>query len=235
MTQTPLYWAIVPAAGIGRRMESDCPKQYLPLRDKTVIEHAVAALFALPSLEAVLVAINPSDALWPQLALSREQRIETVAGGEERHQSVFNALLALNGRACHDDWVLVHDAVRPCVTRDCIQHLLDQLGNHPVGGLLGYSLGDTLKKVDEQGCVKATVDRSGLWAAATPQVFRYGVLLKAMEQALKSGSNPTDEAMAVENFGLRPRMVPGRRSNIKITVPGDLELAELILQTQESS
>lgn len=213
-------------------MEIDRPKQYLPLLGKTVIEQSIAPLLGLRALKSVLVAINPADSHWRQLAVSRDKRIETIAGGEERHESVLNALLALEERADENDWVLVHDAVRPCVSVNCIQRLIDQLVGNSVGGLLGYPLNDTLKKVDSEQQVERTIDRAGMWAAATPQMFRYGLLVRAIRHQLIDGIRPTDEAMAVENLGSHPKMVVGRRDNIKITLPGDLELASLILQSQ---
>lgn len=239
MSAFSAFWAIVPAAGIGRRMQQrasdDRPKQYLPLLDKTVIEHSLDRLLSLTQLRKVLVALGPDDPHWGTLEVSRHARIERVAGGEERHISVFNALQSLAARASDNDWVLVHDAVRPCVSPDCIRVLMATLADHPVGGLLGYPLADTLKKTDEAGVIECTVDRTGMWAAATPQMFRYGTLMKALEGFIADGRLPTDEAMAVESLGLRPQMVAGRRDNIKITVPGDLELAAVILNSQAFS
>lgn len=235
MNRVPAYWAVVPAAGVGRRMASDRPKQYLPLLGKTVIEHSIERLLALSRIEGVTVAINPEDEYWADLPVKSNRRVETVSGGKDRHESVFKALCALENRANEDDWVLVHDAVRPCVTVHCIQRLMDQLSDHPVGGLLGHPLGDTLKKVNQQQTVECTVDRGGIWAAGTPQMFRYGLLVKALENAVNSGTGSTDEAMAMEQLGFAPQMVMGRRDNLKITMPGDLELATVILRSQQNS
>ncbi|MEX1033451.1 MAG: 2-C-methyl-D-erythritol 4-phosphate cytidylyltransferase [Cellvibrionaceae bacterium] len=231
---TPTYWAIMPAAGVGQRMNSHRPKQYLPLLGKTVIEHSLERLLALPEIEAVLVVTNAEDKIWPSLAISRDPRIETVSGGNERHRSVFNGMLALDNRADGSDWVLVHDAVRPCVTVDSIRNLMEQLAGHEVGGVLGYRLSDTLKKINPELGVEATLDRNAVWAAATPQMFRYGLLRKALARQVEVGSAPTDEAMAVEQLNLQPQMVAGSRDNIKITVVDDLRLAELILQARNS-
>jgi 2-C-methyl-D-erythritol 4-phosphate cytidylyltransferase len=239
MTDSTAFWAILPAAGIGRRMQrgasTDRPKQYLPLLDKTVIEHSLERLLALPQLSKVLVALGPEDPHWQRLEVSRNPLVERVVGGEERHMSVFNALNALVNRAAETDWVLVHDAVRPCVSSACLENLIRTLEKHPVGGLLGYPLADTLKKINPGGEVEKTVDRTNMWAAATPQMFRYGVLVKALREFIASGRLPTDEAMAVESLGLRPQMVEGRRDNFKITVPGDLELAALILSARRQA
>lgn len=238
MQQSDKFWAIVPAAGVGRRMQtkgsSGVPKQYLPLLDRTVIEHSLERLLALPQIGKVLVALDPEDGHWQHLSVSRDPRVERVAGGQDRHNSVFNALNVLADRAAKSDWVLVHDAVRPCVTPGCITRMIRQLSNHPVGGLLGFPLADTLKKVDDAGLVERTVDRNGMWAAATPQMFRYGTLMEALTALLATGRLPTDEAMAIEHLGLQPRMVAGRRDNIKITLLGDLELAAIILRAQQA-
>lgn len=230
MRENLSYWAIVPAAGVGKRMGSSRPKQYLPLHGRSVIEHSIARLLDQSVIQKVLVAISPEDDIWPSLPISLHERVEVVQGGAERCHSVRNALDALADTAQPLDWVLVHDAVRPCVTSDCIERLIASLADHPVGGLLGHPVSDTVKRVDESAQVERTVDRSTLWSASTPQMFRYGVLRRALSLKL----DVTDEAMAVETLGLRPQMVLGRRDNLKITVPGDLELATLILQSQQS-
>jgi 2-C-methyl-D-erythritol 4-phosphate cytidylyltransferase len=239
MRTADTFWAIVPAAGVGRRMQqgssAKLPKQYLPLFGKTVIEHSLERVLAVPQISRVLVAVSPEDEYWTSLAISRDPRLERVIGGKDRHNSVFNALAALADRAAEDDWVLVHDAVRPCVTPGCIETMIRKLSGHAVGGLLGFPLADTLKKVDDGGLVKATVDRTGVWAAATPQMFRYGVLTKALREFIATDRLPTDEAMAIESLSLPVKIVAGRRDNIKITVPGDLELAATILSAQQSS
>lgn len=211
-------------------MGSARPKQYLPLQERTVIEHSIARLLEQSSIRKVLVAISPEDEIWPTLPISHNERVEVVQGGAERHHSVLSALEALEDRADPNDWILVHDAVRPCVTSNCIYQLMKTLEDHPVGGLLGHPLSDTIKKVDASAQVVQTVDRSALWAASTPQMFRYGTLRRALSRQ----RDVTDEAMAVESLGLQPQMVLGRRDNLKITVPGDLELAALILQAQQN-
>lgn len=239
MTNLPAFWAVVPAAGSGRRLAAGegqadpRPKQYRDLLGKAVLAHSVERLLALSRIGQVLVAVAPGDALWSELAISRDARVGTVTGGGERHESVLRALEALAGRADDRDWVLVHDAVRPCVRKTCIEGLIDELAGHPVGGLLGFPVSDTLKQIDAAGDVEHTIDRSRIWAAATPQMFRYGLLRRALERHLEQSLGPTDEAMAVEALGLKPRLVEGRRDNMKITVAGDLELAALILQAQE--
>jgi 2-C-methyl-D-erythritol 4-phosphate cytidylyltransferase len=230
----PRYWAVIPAAGTGSRMGVASPKQYLPLHGKTVLEHSVARIAHHPRIAGTVVVIAAEDHEGPRLVHSNgDQSLLFVQGGAERCHSVLNGLLALAGRAAPNDWVLVHDAARPCVRREDIDRLLEQLQDHPVGGLLGIPVTDTKKRTDTQGNVIETVRREGLWRAATPQMFRYEILLQALQTVLKRGLTVTDEAAAVEMAGYTPRMVEGHADNIKITRPQDLALAELYLQQQE--
>ncbi|MCV6628189.1 MAG: 2-C-methyl-D-erythritol 4-phosphate cytidylyltransferase [Cellvibrionaceae bacterium] len=227
MSNKPRYWAVIPAAGVGARMGADRPKQYLPLAGKTVIEHSIAALVALDSIASITLALAPADPYWPELKISGPIRV--VDGGRERADSVLNALRSLQGEADADDWVLVHDAARPCVRHSALLALLAQLAEHPVGGILAHPLADTLKQSDARQQVEATLDRSRIWAAQTPQLFRFGLLLNALEQALQQGLAVTDEASAIEQAGLKAALVDGPADNIKITRPEDLPLAEFIL------
>ena len=228
------YWAVIPAAGAGSRMGAGSPKQYLSLRGKTVLEHSLARVAQHPRIAATVVVIAAEDEDGPRLARGYgEQSLLFAQGGAERCHSVLNGLRALAGRAAPRDWVLVHDAARPCVRREDIDRLLEQLQDHPVGGLLGIPVADTMKRTDERGNVIETVPREGLWRAATPQMFRYEMLLQALQAALGRGVAVTDEAAAVEMAGFTPRMVEGHADNIKITRPQDLALAELYLQQQE--
>lgn len=236
-TTAPRFWAVVPAAGAGSRMGSTQPKQYLPLAGRPVLDHTLARLRAEPRIGAVVVALAPDDRDWPSLdaaSLSGGIPVHTVAGGTERCHSVLNALERLAGLANEADWVLVHDAARPCLRREDLGKLMDDLADHPVGGLLGLPVSDTLKRCREDGDVVGTVDRAGLWRALTPQMFRLGVLRQALRTALAEGVLVTDEAAAMERAGWTPRMVHGHGDNIKITHPQDLALAELYLRQQES-
>lgn len=225
-------WAIVPAAGIGQRMGTDIPKQYLPLAGKAVIRHSLEKLLAVPGIGTVIVTLHPGDSHFASMQLNHPQ-IETVPGGAERQQSVLNGLVALEGRAEAMDWVLVHDAVRPCVLTKDIENLLETIKDHEVGGLLAAPQDNTLKRMDADGQVEATISREQMWQAYTPQAFRYGLLRKALDTAMAAGSSVTDEASAVEAMGMKPLLVEGDRNNVKITRSADLTLAELILQTQE--
>lgn len=226
-------WAVVPAAGTGRRMQTGIPKQYLRLGQRTVIEHALCALCEHPRIAGVVVATAPDDRWWSQLRFEFAQPPQRVDGGPERRHSVLNGLRALN-HAAADDWVLVHDAARPCLTRGDIDRLIGALADHPVGGLLGVPLTDTVKRADTGDNVIETVDRRGLWRALTPQMFRVGMLTDALDAAIRRGEAVTDEASAIERTGRKPMMVEGRADNIKITQQRDLDLAALYLQQQQA-
>jgi 2-C-methyl-D-erythritol 4-phosphate cytidylyltransferase len=214
-------------------MGTEVPKQYLPLRGRSLLDHALAALLAHPALRRVAVAVAADDDRWRAGEHARDPRVHWVSGGAERCHSVLNALAALAGEAAPDDWVLVHDAARPCLDPRDLQRLVEVLRNHPVGGLLGVPVRDTMKRCAADGTVLATVDRTGLWHAYTPQMFRFGLLRSALQAALAAGDLVTDEAAAVERAGLVPRMVEGSVDNIKVTRPQDLPLAEFFLARRE--
>lgn len=223
-------WVIVPAAGIGSRMQAEIPKQYLQLGDKTLLEHTLERLLQIPQLEQIVVPLHPQDPYWSQLTLAKHPKIKAVTGGHERSESVLNGLAALD--AASEDWVLVHDAARPCVSLACIERLFERLRENPVGGILGVPVADTLKRVADGSEIKETVDRNTLWQAQTPQMMRFGLLQDALQRALAAGCAITDEASAVEFAGYTPLIVEGRRDNIKITRPEDLAMAGLILELQ---
>ncbi|WP_018231108.1 2-C-methyl-D-erythritol 4-phosphate cytidylyltransferase [Thioalkalivibrio thiocyanodenitrificans] len=229
MTASPAFWAVIPAAGVGRRMGADRPKQYLELAGRTVLEHTLDVFIHHPRITGLAVAIGADDPFYETLRVRTDRPLLIVHGGEERCHSVLNALHALKGQAAADDWVLVHDAVRPCLGRDDLDRLLDRLADDLVGGLLATPVSDTLKRSDDGGRVTDTVDRSHLWRAFTPQMFRLGMLTKALESALSEGALVTDEASAMERAGHAPRLVEGSPANIKITSPADLALAEFFL------
>ncbi len=225
------FWAVVPAAGVGKRMNADRPKQYLPLLDKTVIEQALQRLLQADIFSAVSVAVSAADPYWPELPVSRHEKIITAAGGKERVDSVLSCLQAISEVADDSDWVLVHDAARPCLTVSDIHQLIDRLVDDPVGGILALASHDTLKKVAGDR-ITGTLDRKLIYRALTPQMFRYGLLRQALEM---SQGNPvvTDEASALELQGLQPKMIEGRPDNIKITRPEDLSLAQFYLEQQQ--
>lgn len=201
-----------------------------------MLAHSLAPLLALPDIARIVVVLNPADEQFARLDAAADPRVITVPGGDQRQDSVLNGLNAL-ADARDDDWVLVHDAVRPCVTLGEIRELLTALADHPVGGLLAAPLDNTLKEVDAEGRVLRTVDRSRHWQALTPQLFRAGILRQALESARQEGRASTDEAAAVEALGLEVlgqpvQVVPGSKHNIKITHTSDLALAEALLALQ---
>lgn len=224
-------WGIVPAAGLGKRMGCDLPKQYLPLAGKPLIEHVLERLLATGLFDAVVVAVAAEDRFFRNLQISADLRIEICTGGRERADSVYNALQFLAARAGDDDWVMVHDAARPLVRSSDVRHLATSLAYDPIGGIFAQPVHDTLKEV-ENGAVAATIDRTRVWRAQTPQMFRYGLLKQALGEAAVAGYVVTDEASAVERMGLRPRIMEGPLDNLKVTRPEDLPLAAFYLERQ---
>ena len=223
-------FAVVPAAGRGERFGGRHPKQYAALLGRPVLSWSLGALLAVPSVRAVVVALSEGDRRFARLPEARDPRVRTCRGGARRELSVANALEALYGEARDEDWVMVHDAARPCLHPSDVRQLVAALEGDPVGGLLALPVGDTLKSAGRDGRCDRTVPREGLWRALTPQMFRYGVLRRALKLNLERERVVTDEASAVEALGLRPRLVTGRTDNIKITLPGDRGLAAAILQ-----
>lgn len=224
-------FAVVPAAGSGKRMGAAVPKQYLELLGRPVLQHTLERLLAVAAVERVVVALAADDPRWPDLPAASDPRVMTTIGGAERADSVLAGLRALAAEARPDDWVMVHDAARPCLRPDDVEKLLAELEGDPVGGILALPSVDTLKEVEGRDIV-ATVDRSRIWRALTPQLFRYRLLTEALERALTAGATITDEASAVEWVGRRPKIVEGHPGNIKITRPEDLPLAEFYLRQQ---
>ena len=223
-------WAIIPAAGVGARMGANCPKQYLPLSGRTVIEHSLDALLNHLEICGAVVAISETDGYWADLAYQHEKPVHKAQGGTERCHSVLNALHVLAEFASADDWVLVHDAARPCVRQDDITQLIERCQSHAVGGILAVPVKDTIKQSfkqsDQNPLIRKTIDRDSLWHAQTPQMFRLGMLRDALQQALADGVSITDEASALEHAGQHPLLVEGHADNLKITRPEDLPLAE---------
>lgn len=230
------FWAVIPAAGSSRRMGAGTmPKQYLTLAGRSVLEWSLAPLLQRPECAGVVVALASGDRHWHTLAAAQDPRIHTVMGGGARADSVRQGLRALESELDDADWVLVHDAARPCLHTDELGRLLSELRDEAAGGLLAVALVDTLKRADAAGRVARTVDREGLWRALTPQMFRYGILNHALAEALRRGVTVTDEAQAVELLGMQPKLVPGSADNIKITVPEDLLRAQYILAARQDA
>jgi len=220
------FHALVPAAGFGARMGHELPKQYLPLAGQPMIFHALNTLCASPEISTVFVVLAPDDTLFSTYDWSRfGDKLQTLyCGGNARAESVLNGLLASELEP--DDWVLVHDAARPCLTQAHLSKLIGALRDDAVGGILAIPLADTLKRADADGRILRTESREQLWQAQTPQMFRAGLLAQALQQC----NNVTDEASAVEALGLQPKLVLSESSNFKVTYPQDMLLAELLLQ-----
>lgn len=220
-------WVVIPAAGIGARMQADRPKQYLPLVGRTVIEHTLACFETHPLVAGIVVAVSPEDEYWGKLTVAAA--VHTVQGGKERANSVLNALdyLAVALRIPASAWVLVHDAARPCLPRTDLDKLLAARSTcGEVGALLAMPVRDTMKRaILGTAMVSHTEERDGLWHALTPQMARLGVLRSALARALDAGVAVTDEASALEWSGLHPQLVEGDARNIKVTRPADLDLA----------
>jgi 2-C-methyl-D-erythritol 4-phosphate cytidylyltransferase len=222
--ELPAFWVVIPAAGIGSRMRADRPKQYLQLAGRTILEHSLYCFLDHPQLKGLVLSLAADDPFWPTLACANDPRICRAAGGAERAESVLAGLLQLLELGAEaDDWVLVHDAARPNLARSDLDGLLGELANDPVGGLLAVPARDTLKRAGADGRVAETVDRSLIWQAYTPQMFRFAALHRALADALVAGVAITDEASALEWAGQAPKLVEGRADNLKITRPEDLE------------
>jgi 2-C-methyl-D-erythritol 4-phosphate cytidylyltransferase len=222
------FHVLIPAAGSGSRMGAETPKQYLPLLGQPLILHTLAVFTACPRIESITLVLNPQDAHWSEVGGKQQEPKLHVerCGGNTRAASVLNGLQVMQERVRVDDWILVHDAARPCLSAELLQHLLDAVQHDPVGGLLAIPLADTLKRADHEQRVSCTEQRDGLWLAQTPQMFRYELLTRALTA---TGGKPTDEAQAVEALGLKPKLVHGELRNLKITYTHDLALAEAIL------
>ena len=220
------YYALVPAAGFGARMGNELPKQYLPLAGKPMIAYALETLCACADIETVFVVLSPEDTQYRSYDWTRfDDKLQPLfCGGETRAESVANGLLASELES--DDWVLVHDAARPCLTQAHLTKMIGALRDDMVGGILAVPVADTLKRADATQHIACTESRDKLWQAQTPQMFRAGLLMQALQQC----QVVTDESSAVEAMGLQPKLVEGDSSNFKVTFPQDIKLAEMILK-----
>ncbi|HWX66324.1 MAG TPA: 2-C-methyl-D-erythritol 4-phosphate cytidylyltransferase [Rhodanobacter sp.] len=225
---SPLVWCVVPAAGRGTRVGGDCPKQYLPLAGRPLIEHTLERLAAHPRIAGLLVALGATDAHWPGIGTLNGKPVLTAIGGAERSDSVLAGIDALPDAVGADDFVLVHDAARPCVRLADIGKLIERASTAD-GGLLGAPLRDTLKRANAAGRSESTEPREQRWRAFTPQMFRRAQLSAALREAARRGVNVSDEAMAMEQAGFAPLLVEGAEDNIKVTTAADFALAEFLL------
>ncbi|HQQ59375.1 MAG TPA: 2-C-methyl-D-erythritol 4-phosphate cytidylyltransferase [Thermomonas sp.] len=224
-----MIWALVPAAGSGRRFGGDVPKQYLHAAGKPLIGHALEALLAHPQMDGAVVALAADDPHWPGWTTLHGKPVVTCVGGLERADSVLAALHALPENVAHDALLLVHDAARPNVHGGDLSTLIAAANVQRDGAILAAPVRDTLKASDADHRIEATVPRAGLWRALTPQAFRRDLLQRALQAAQAAGVAVTDEAMAVERLGLHPVLVEGREDNLKVTTPADLALVEFLL------
>ncbi|WP_159565122.1 2-C-methyl-D-erythritol 4-phosphate cytidylyltransferase [Budvicia diplopodorum] len=233
LTAVPLYdvVAILPAAGIGSRMQSDCPKQYLTIGHKTIIEYAIQALLSHGTVQHVIVVVHPQDTIFASLSISQDSRVSVTIGGAARYDSVMAGLKRasqMNAR-----WVLVHDAARPCLHLSDLDRLIHDAMKSQQGGILATPVKDTMKRAISGECsIAHTVERNELWHALTPQMFPLELLNDCMSRALNEGVALTDEASALEHCGFHPLLVAGRSDNIKVTRPEDLALATFYLTHQ---
>jgi 2-C-methyl-D-erythritol 4-phosphate cytidylyltransferase len=222
------YFGLVPAAGSSSRFGTDGLKQYSLLAGKPMLHHALGRLLAAPEVELAFVVLAPGDADFRKHDWSAfgDRLAPLYCGGATRRESVLNGIVACASLVDTNDWMLVHDAARPCLGRAELRRLIDEAGRDEVGGILAVPVADTLKRADDERRVLATEPREGLWRAQTPQMFRHGMLLRALRESVHA----TDEAAAVEVLGYKPRLVEGSTRNLKVTFPGDLEIAERLLQ-----
>lgn len=227
---TERVWLILPAAGVGSRMQADRPKQYLLLNQRYLIDHTLQTILSYPKFTGVVLVLSANDEYWPDSEFAQDSRIQRADGGSERCYSVLNGLRHLQQQAKADDWVLVHDVARPCLRHSDLDKLL--ANQHPAGAILATPVRDTMKRANAQQLIDHTVERQQLWHALTPQKFRYGQLLAALEHCLAQGVEVTDEASAIEAMGQQPSLVEGRGDNIKVTRPDDLALAQFFLTQQ---
>lgn len=238
---SPTFWVIIPAAGIGSRMQADKPKQYLHIESKTILEHTLDCFLSHTEFNCVYVGISNEDAYFEKNGLHLKQGVEVFCGGKERADTVLKGLAHLSGKAKDDDWVWVHDAARPCLLASEIDLLLHELKKTQSGLVLGVPVSDTLKRISLPNntndlCeIQNTVDRQGLWRAMTPQIFKYADLRNALELCQRSGHIVTDEASAIEYLGKSAYMVHGGEQNIKVTLPADLEKVKEHLKRPQKS
>jgi len=229
-------YAVVPAAGAGKRFGAALPKQYLDLAGLTIQQRTINTLTSLPEINRVVLVVAADDSRAQQLSYQQPTKLQFVNGGAERMDSVLAGLLALQaGGAQASDWVLVHDVARPLLRASDVHKLLKAIDVHAVGGLLANPVRDTMKRANLQGAVEKTVAREGLWHALTPQAFRLGPLIDALQHAQRDAVLVTDEASAIERLGLQPLLVEGARDNLKITYFDDLALAHALLMAREFS
>ncbi|MBX9587440.1 MAG: 2-C-methyl-D-erythritol 4-phosphate cytidylyltransferase [Gammaproteobacteria bacterium] len=223
------YFCIIAAAGVGQRMGTELPKQYLSIANRTLLEWSLEPFLLSPKIERIVVVLAKDDRWFSQLKISAHPKITTTVGGAIRYESVLSGLHSLSNQASDDDWVIVHDAARPNFSLEDLQQLIEAVGDHPVGGLLGTPSFDSLKRVNQNNIIESNVPREGLWRAFAPQMFRYGLLVSSHQNCLSENFAVTDESSAIAHYGHQPLMVLGRSDNFKITTLEDYEMMKIIL------
>lgn len=225
-------WAVIPAAGSGRRMHSDMPKQYLSFQGKTIIEHCLDRLLSHPEVAGAILILRAHDSIWNDIGYHSAKPIFTTDGGQERHHSVYSGLTTLQYRCGNDAIALVHDSVRPLVTHRDLDAVIHAARQNTAGAILAVPLADTLKQQNDALEIAQTIPREGLWRAMTPQAFHLQPLLNALKRVIDEGLEVTDDAQAIEMMGFFPALVAGGAENFKITTPDDLRLAEQVWLNQ---
>lgn len=228
------FWVIIPNAGIGERFKAGIPKQYVRIFDKTVLEYSVEIFLRQPWIEKIIIPLAPDDTYFQQLPLANHPKIKTLLGGAIRSDTVIRAMAELKAYANQHDWVLVHDAVRPCLHPADLQTLVKTLKADLCGGILASPMQDTIKHV-EANVISHTVDRALLWRALTPQMFRFAILEEALQTCLRLGKNVTDDACAVEEMGLKPRIVTAEHPNPKLTYAYDFSFISMLIEQKQES
>ncbi len=233
MDESPQYWVVLPATGTGQRMNAACPKQYLKLNNKTILEHTLDNLLSYPLITGAVLVLNDSDQYWDELHYTHKKPVLLCSGGEQRHHSVFNGLKRLKQYSDNNPFVLIHDAVRPFVSHTDLDHLLIALEESDDGALLAVPVADTLKLSTDSLAVATTHPREGLWRAFTPQAFKLDKIYSALLSVINKNLEITDDASAMELAGFHPKLVQGDERNIKITTPQDLILAEHLIRANQ--
>lgn len=226
------FTVVVPAAGVGKRMRSSCPKQYLSIENKTILEHTVLRLLSHEAIGHVIIALGEDDEYFPNTSLASNENVSCVIGGKERVDSVLAGLKSISAE---QQWVLVHDAARPCFKHRDLSQLITYCIEHDHGGILASPVRDTMKLANAQQLVSTTLERSQMWHALTPQMYKAAELTHAINSALANSIVITDESSAMEASGYASGLVSGSSDNIKITQPEDLSLAEFILNRQKNN
>ena len=228
------FYVVIPAAGIGKRMQSQMPKQYLPLDNgRTILDQVIKTFIEIDKIKGIVIAINPDDKMFQESSYYNHPKIiSIVTGGSERINSVSNAIDQLKKHANDDDWIMVHDAVRPCIRKLDITNAIKDIEKNHHGGLLAIPIIDTVKRA-QQGFTNNTIDRESLWRAATPQIYQLKVLQNALQRADKDNLVFTDESSMIENYGGNSKIFTCSESNIKVTTPDDIHLANYFLNKYE--